>query len=608
MNVAHGAGRRADAWASASVTAVLVAAATVLLGFWLLVALSRNDLETFESPLILVIARQVREGPQALYGPYGGRDPLVLIHAPLYYHLAGLLAWALACSWLEVVEAAMVAGRALSIFGLGLTSLAAHRIARLDGAGARSGVWAVLLLLAAPVIGGRACTARPDMLGVALQTTGVWLVLSALSVPGATPRRVLGAYLCFALAACTKQHLFMAVLVSTALLLRRGPDGKIAFHPAARGWITFLSVVGVVFGLEELATQGRMSQSVFRAALVVGRIHPGSWLHVSTVFAAVIGNSVGLILVLGAASLACAPRRRSAASWGGLPIRPTNSSPRAAGAASCGGLPIRPTGSWPRGARVAAAILTRVAAGVIASTVVLTVLHVVIVRPWIGALVLGGGLATLLCVIPGCPLSGPPSKSNALDAVLWIYLAAEVTLLAVLARASEGAWINYAIQAVVFVCIITGRALARAWAGAPSRGALALATATALAVLASACLDVKNAAATRVRERNALQRLFDAARFAPANCFFVEHPGYNRVYGRMELVYDHWLYPVFEPLGLAEPRARWLRDAVTGRRVRTVVAQLPDGRIDGIEEPLGVLGFRLVGQFGPFFAYERSRP
>ena len=44
----------------------------------------------------------------------------------------------------------------------------------------------------------------------------------------------------------------------------------------------------------------------------------------------------------------------------------------------------------------------------------------------------------------------------------------------------------------------------------------------------------------------------------PSAFFFLERPGINRVNGRLELVYDDWLYPVFESLHLAEPRSGWL--------------------------------------------------
>ena len=37
------------------------------------------------------------------------------------------------------------------------------------------------------------------------------------------------------------------------------------------------------------------------------------------------------------------------------------------------------------------------------------------------------------------------------------------------------------------------------------------------------------------------------------------------MYGRADLVFDHWLYPVFESVHGAEPRSCWLRSALDGR-------------------------------------------
>ena len=62
---------------------------------WIAMALHQEDIEALESPLLLSVARQLESGPRGLYGPYGGRYPLVLIHAPLYYRLAALVGWPL---------------------------------------------------------------------------------------------------------------------------------------------------------------------------------------------------------------------------------------------------------------------------------------------------------------------------------------------------------------------------------------------------------------------------------------------------------------------------------------------------------------------------------
>ena len=61
--------------------------------------------------------------------------------------------------------------------------------------------------------------------------------------------------------------------------------------------------------------------------------------------------------------------------------------------------------------------------------------------------------------------------------------------------------------------------------------------------------------------------------------------------GRLDLVYDDWLYPVFESVHLAEPRSIWLRQALTDGSVRFVVNTSDANEIDGIGEPLRSLGF-----------------
>ncbi len=67
-------------------------AAVFTIGFRVWMALGPADTEPLESPLMLAVARQLDHGPWGLYGPFGRQNPLVLIHAPLYYHLAAVLA------------------------------------------------------------------------------------------------------------------------------------------------------------------------------------------------------------------------------------------------------------------------------------------------------------------------------------------------------------------------------------------------------------------------------------------------------------------------------------------------------------------------------------
>ena len=92
--------------AAALVTGLLTAAVAVYLGYHLVIGLQPDDTNHLETPLAMAVARQVEESPGVLYGPFSGHRPLVLIHAPLYYRLAGLGAWALAAVGFDPLMAA----------------------------------------------------------------------------------------------------------------------------------------------------------------------------------------------------------------------------------------------------------------------------------------------------------------------------------------------------------------------------------------------------------------------------------------------------------------------------------------------------------------------
>ena len=165
MNGAAKSSERPRAWICAwAGTAISIGAAVaVAYGIWL--GLGTADTEPLESPLMLSVARQLEHGPWSLYGPFGRQNPLVLIHAPLYYHLAAFLAWPLWRAGIDSITAARLAGRAISLFGLVLTGWSAFRIARLDAARRRAGWWAACLIASAPVLGAMPYTVRSDILG-----------------------------------------------------------------------------------------------------------------------------------------------------------------------------------------------------------------------------------------------------------------------------------------------------------------------------------------------------------------------------------------------------------------------------------------------------------
>ena len=109
-------------------------------------------------------------------------------------------------------------------------------------------------------------------------------------------------------------------------------------------------------------------------------------------------------------------------------------------------------------------------------------------------------------------------------------------------------------------------------------------------------------------ERLEIARIFRETGRPPSEFFFVGRPGDNRVNGRLDLVYDDWLYPVFESIHLAEPRSMWLRRALTAGSVHFVVNNSDGQDVDGIGQSLPLLGYSRRFQIGPFFVWERVLP
>jgi hypothetical protein len=557
--------RRASGVAPSFMTATLALAAFLFVGARGLLALGTLDTDALESPLLLSVARQLVVGPWELYGPYGEQNPLVLIHAPLYYHLAALVALPLHRAGLDPVSAARMAGRAVSSLGLLATLGAAHRMARLGGGPARAGWWAVLLVAGAPALEGVPFAVRPDLLGVALQSTAAGLVLQALLTQKPRTAVVVGAFAMFGLALCVKQQYLATPVASTGLLVWAWRQCRVERRQIELGLLVAASIVVAVYLLEGLLTGGRMWQAVFVAASHLGQVHPAGWLHVATVAAAVVGKEAGLIAVLLAAGLASLPAGQ------GL---------------------IR--------------LLFRAGCLVTGSIAALLIVQLVVVRPWVSGPLLAAVLSSLIFIIPACAaVSRRSIAGSPIDAALWALCAGELVLALALSRITTGAWINYAIQAVVFLAVITARALERAAPRAPQFGALAPAVLAALAVLAATLMDIKELASRRRAARAALEPVLAYAGRSSSALYFSDEPGLNRVYGRLDLVFDDWLYPVFESLGLAEPRARWLRAALATGPVRVVVLESDNPRVDGIPDDLPALGYERVARTGRFVIWRR---
>lgn len=562
MNERGPARRRARDGVAAVVTVALAAAAVLALGYRILLALGREDAAVTESTLVMMVARQVEDGPGGLYGPFGGRNPLVLIHAPLYYRCAALLAWPLARAGLEPLTAALAAGRGLSVLALVALLAVVAGLARLGGAPRRAGRWAALLVAAAPVVDALPVMVRADMLGVALQAGGVLLVLRALGPGRPGGALIPAAYLAFAAAFCVKQTLVVAPAVSTALLAAARVRGRLPSRPLEQGVLLALALVGVVYGAEGLVTGGRVFAPVFTVAAGVARLRPSDWVRALGVLGAAASWSLGITALLTAAGLAVVAAR---------------------------------PGALRRG-------LAAVSAGLLVATLALYAAggrerwfdtpHAV------GCLVLPLLVLASAAVEPRGFLGGP------VDAALWVYWAAEFALMVALFKSSTGSWINYAVPSVVLGCVLTARCLARAFDGASSARPLVPSALAALAVPYLAWVDVSEDHQRRAADRTALAAIATHVGRDPRAFYFIGRPDLNRLHGRTELVCDDWLYPVFESLRLAEPRSVWLRQALTSGSIRHAVAESTSPRIDGIPEDLHALGFRPTLNFGPFFVWE----
>ena len=124
-----------------------------------------------------------------------------------------------------------------------------------------------------------------------------------------------------------------------------------------------------------------------------------------------------------------------------------------------------------------------------------------------------------------------------------------------------------------------------------------------VAVLSCAWVDNREIASRRLDGSPGSDlRLYKTARSA---IYFADRPGLNRINDHLDLVFDDWLYPVFESLQLAAPRSRWLRPQLVAGLIRVVVIASDRPRLDGIPETLPELGYLTVIQFGPFRVWTR---
>ena len=490
----------------------LLAAAVVYQGWNARIGMGRDDTNHLETPLLLIVERGVREGPGVLYGPFTEANPLVLIHAPLYYRLSGLAAGLLTRLGADPVLAAMAGGRGVAALGMLGTLAATWWLARADGAARRAGLWAALLVAAAPVFGSFPVTVRPDTLALAFQTAGVALALGWLHSSRRPVGPLLAAYAAFGLALGTKQSYVVTPALTSAFLLAEAVRGRARLVPIVAAHALGAALTAGYYGLEQWLTGGEMARSAFVVAGQLRRFSYAGWGQLAAVAFEVVKESAGLI-ALAAAVVVAAPRR---------------------------------------------------AAG------------------------------------------------SSLDGRLWAYLLAESALAAWLCVGSTGSWVNYAMPPLVFAAALIARALDRAISARPPLWRLAPILAAAVLELAVDVRYVAISARGRAAEAARLRELFAdpvVARHPPEARYFVARPQNNRLYGRIALAHDDWLYTAFEQASAVAPRSEWLQAAVARGPVRLVIvareAHRDPRRIEGTYTLLPALGYRQVGRHDLYDVWER---
>lgn len=296
----------------APIAILLSAAAAVHLGYqWCIVGLDPHDAGQYETVLAAATAGQLRHGFGAIYGPYTGENPSVLMHAPSYYRLVALGALLPARYGFDPLDASLGAGRVITWLATVVLLAMTWRLSGIGGARWQAGLFASALVAASPILGVLAIMLRPDTFGVALATGGLVLFLRFLL---AEPSRrsvapLFVAYGLFALAVCVKQQNAVVPLVASLLLLASAARGRVK-------WTLLLAVFGVaaalggtIFALEDSGTAGLFRRTVFELPGGAFReINYGGWEHVRTIALDCLKRSAGLLL-LGALAVGVLGRR-----------------------------------------------------------------------------------------------------------------------------------------------------------------------------------------------------------------------------------------------------------------------------------------------------------
>ncbi|MBX6312777.1 MAG: hypothetical protein IRY99_07665 [Isosphaeraceae bacterium] len=277
--------------------ACLALAAAITAGLDLWIGLAPEESEHLETTLVLAAAHALGAGPAALYGPYSGENPWVLIQAPLYYRLTTLAARPLVALGSDPIWSCRTSGRLISLLSFLACLALAARLAVLDGEPRWAAPWAALLLLSSGIAANYPVTTRPDMLGVTLQTLGFTLALRWRERGENSALGLIAAYGAFGLAISVKQHYVALAALTSLLLALDAIRGRARLGPILTAYLVAAAVVVGVFGVEEWRTGGLMSESIFYVPSRLTQTASGNWQHAALVLFLAMKRAFGTVVL-----------------------------------------------------------------------------------------------------------------------------------------------------------------------------------------------------------------------------------------------------------------------------------------------------------------------
>lgn len=230
----------------------------------------------------------------------------------------------------------------------------------------------------------------------------------------------------------------------------------------------------------------------------------------------------------------------------------------------------------------------------------------IVTRRSLGLIALG---AIAACIL------GRRCLSDRVDRTLFALLALELCSLVPLSLFNAGAASNYALQAVVFACILVGRAWDRiasifAQLTARTRAVAAVgAFASCFLIAASDARWVAQTADLRRAEHTAVAAILSDDTNSTPNSesrYFVARQHLNRLFGNDALIHDDWLYGAFETASDAEPRNAWLLSALSTGPVTQVVVEGDSERVPGIDLALPEIGYTRYERHGELTVWNRT--